>query len=103
MKQYTTPLEKLLLEADISSGFEAWVYLKAGEKTVQKTGQDLTITRAEGGCTIEFQLNQQETADLAKYMQIEIEVTWKETATGYVGKSETVRIKGIEALKKEAV
>lgn len=105
MKQYTTPTERLLLEADVSSGFDVWVYLKSAETVVEKTtsNNDLTITPTNEGCEIQFVLDQTETKNLAKYMQIEIEVTWKETATGYVGKSETAYIRGIEALKKEVV
>lgn len=103
MKQYTTPLETLILDIDISTGYDVWVYMRQGGTTLEKTGADIDISPVENGCSkIEFSLTQEETAGLASGV-IQVEVTWKNRATGYVGKSETANIVGVAALKKEVV
>lgn len=100
MKQYTTPTESLFLPVDISTGCDVWVYLSHDDAVVEKTGNQLGLSVDDLGQTrIDFSLTQDETAKLSKG-SIAVEVTWKNRASGFVGKSETGFINGVESLKK---
>lgn len=103
MKQYTTPLETLIVPIDITMNNDIWVYLSRGNEAVEKTNEDISVELTEDGKTkIELALSQEETAKLSKGA-IKVEVTWKNRTSGYVGKTETAIINGNQSLKKGVV
>lgn len=103
MKGYTTPLETFIVDVDIANGCDVFVYLRNKNHSVEKSGNQLSLSVDDLGQTkIEFSLTQEETAELANGT-ILAEVTWKNRASGYVGKTETAYINGKEALRKGVI